>query len=678
MAIMKSKCEHFKRLCNEADTNPWGGAYKTVISKVKGKRSPPISSRTLLDEIVTDLFPQNVSTANLPTVEIGTAEVPMVSEKEVLEAADKIVGNKAPGLDSISNKALKAAVKIAPNMFAEAFTTCLKEGAFPTQWKKQKLILVPKPNKPLGEASSYRPICLLNNTGKLFERVIYNRLIRIAEKDGGLSENQFGFRKGRSTTDALVLVANTAKTALDEGKCCAVITLDVKNAFNSARWSKILESLINLGVAKYLVRIVADFLIDRTLCCESDEGMKSYQTTCGVPQGSVLGPLLWIIMYNGVLTLDLPTGVASIGFADDIGVTVVARLLEEVELYANEAVYEIKSWLENAGLQLAEHKTEVVLITKRRKCTSMKIKVGTQTIYSKPALKYLGVMIDQRLNFRLHVEGAATKAYNIGALVARMLPNIGGPRPSRRLLISRVVSSILLYAAPVWADALENTINKKKIGAAYRISVLRTCCAYRTISNEAACVIAGMIPIEILAKEIQRLYDRTYLTGESPARRRQFARAETVAEWQEKWDESEKGRWTHKIIWDIRKWIERPHGEVGFDLTQFLSGHGGYRAYLYRFGRDDSPYCPQCANIPEDAEHVFFHCPRFETQRATLEATTGEHFTPENIMELMVKAKGIWTEVEKVITAIGKKLRQEEVIRKNERERNTNVDMSAE
>ena len=353
VAIMKSKCEHFKRLCNEADTNPWGGAYKTVISKVKGKRSPPISSRTLLDEIVTDLFPQNVSTANLPTVEIDTSEVPMVSEKEVLEAADKIVGNKTPGLDSIPNKAPKTAVKRAPNMFAEAFTTCLKEGVFPTQWKKQKLILVPKPNKPLGEASSYRPICLLNNTGKLFERVIYNRLIRIAEKDGGLSENRFGFRKGRSKTDALVLVANT------------VITLDVKNAFNSARWSKIPESLINLSVAKYLVRIVADFLIDRILCCESDEGMKSYQTTCGVPQGSVLGPLLWIIMYNGVLTLDLPTGVASIGFADDIGVTVVARLLEEVELYANEAAYEIKSWLENAGIQLVEHKTEVVFITKR-------------------------------------------------------------------------------------------------------------------------------------------------------------------------------------------------------------------------------------------------------------------------------------------------------------------------
>lgn len=157
-----------------------------------------------------------------------------------------------------------------------------------------------------------------------------------------------------------------------------MITLDLKNAFNFARWSKMLESLTSLGVPKYLVRTVANFLILRFLCCESEDGIKSYRTTCGVTQGFVLGPLFWIIMYRGLVTLDLPTGVGSIGFADDIGVTGVARLLKETDLYGNEAVYKIKSWLENAGLFLAEW---------QRKCTSMKIKFGTQTIRSKVRLK---------------------------------------------------------------------------------------------------------------------------------------------------------------------------------------------------------------------------------------------------------------------------------------------------
>lgn len=101
-----------------------------------------------------------------------------------------------------------------------------------------------------------------------------------------------------------------------------MITLDVKDALNSARWRNLLEFLNSLGGLKYLVHIV------------DDEGTKSYTTTCGVPQGYILGLLLRIIMYNGVLTRNLPTGVVSIAFADDIGVTVVAHLCEEVELYA--------------------------------------------------------------------------------------------------------------------------------------------------------------------------------------------------------------------------------------------------------------------------------------------------------------------------------------------------------
>lgn len=101
------------------------------------------------------------------------------------------------------------------------------------------------------------------------------------------------------------------------------------------------------------------------------------------------------------------------------------------------------------------------------------------------------------LNFKLHVDCAATKAHNTGALIAR---------PNDRLLISRVVSSML-----------NNTINKRKIGSTSRISAPRTCCAYRTTSDQTACVIAGMIPVDILTKEGQPLYDQAYLTGETLA-----------------------------------------------------------------------------------------------------------------------------------------------------------------
>lgn len=101
-----------------------------------------------------------VSTANLLAVEIDPAEVPKINDEEVLQLAKKIVENKANSLNNIPNKALKTSVEIVPNMFAEAFTTCVRGGVFPIQWKKQRLRLVPKRNKPLGELLPYRPICL--------------------------------------------------------------------------------------------------------------------------------------------------------------------------------------------------------------------------------------------------------------------------------------------------------------------------------------------------------------------------------------------------------------------------------------------------------------------------------------------------------------------------------------
>ncbi|CAD7089303.1 unnamed protein product [Hermetia illucens] len=406
------------------------------------------------------------------------------------------------------------------------------------------------------------------------------------------------------------------------------------------------------------------FLGERILCYDSDDGPKTYTTTCGVPQGSVLGPLLWIIMYDGILKLQLPKGVTIIGFADDIGVTIVAQDIDEIEVLTNEAIFEIRSWVEEAGLTLAKDKTEVVLITKRRKQTSVKVRIGEHIIQSQPTLKYLGVMVDQRLKFKSHLENLPTKASGLATLLARMLPNIGGPRQSRRLLISRVVSSILLYAAPVWASSLKVEADRRKIAAPYRLSALRTSCAYRTTSDEAACVKAGMIPIGILVNEGRRLYDPLYEIGESYANRRQLARSDSILEWQKRWDDSLKGRWTHRIISDVSKWIKRRHGEVSYHLTQFLSGHGGYRAYLYRFGRDDSPYCPTCVMIPEDAEHVVFNCPRFVAHRAEAEINTEARLTPENVADHMLASETSWRAVEKLMKAIHNLLRREELRRK--------------
>jgi len=114
----------------------------------------------------------------------------------MLSVARNLKNRKAPGPDLIPNSAVKTPLSVHPDAVAELYNTCLLEGNFPDWWKRQKLLLLSKPGKPAGEASSYRPI------GKVFERVRATRLNAAMEDAGGLSSNQYGFRKGKSTLDA--------------------------------------------------------------------------------------------------------------------------------------------------------------------------------------------------------------------------------------------------------------------------------------------------------------------------------------------------------------------------------------------------------------------------------------------------------------------------------------------
>jgi len=163
-----------------------------------------------------------------------------------------------------------------------------------------------------------------------------------------------------------------------------------------------------------------------------------HKITCGVPQGSVLGPLLWNAMYDGVIRLVLPGRTSVIGFADDIAVAIVAKTLSEAEQLGNEAVAIIEEWLSSVGLSIAHHKTEAVLISSHQVVETASIQVGGSTIRSARAMRYLGVMIDTRLTFREHIFEAIKKAANAARALWRIMLNTRGRKQGRRLLLHLV------------------------------------------------------------------------------------------------------------------------------------------------------------------------------------------------------------------------------------------------
>lgn len=237
IAIKAAKERSWSDLIAIVDNDPWGKPYRTVMKRFR--RSNPIPGIELpgrLEWIVDALFPLSPALPRTPAVNDCVATP--FSLGEIVSAAKGLPNRKAPGPDGISNELVKAAVLSNPKRFHTTFNKCLTEGSFPAPWKIGKLVLLRKLGKPLDSPSAYRPICLLDGCGKLLEKLISSRLRGHLTGNFALTKNQYGFRRGRSTLDALDHLKSIVQAATTghvyHHKLVGMMTLDVRNAFNSA------------------------------------------------------------------------------------------------------------------------------------------------------------------------------------------------------------------------------------------------------------------------------------------------------------------------------------------------------------------------------------------------------------------------------------------------------------
>lgn len=513
-SILRAKRDCFKKYVTSLSVNDIYGRFYNVI-KDKGKRDIAVGM-VEKDGVVAANSDQAVDWIleyNFPEVQYPTdrwdrnlVNVREVTYFEILSVMSDIKNRKAPGDDGITNELCKLLFKLNPGWYVKVFNYCLNKGIFPKCWKIAKVILIPKEGRDYTSFDAYRPICLLPCLGKVFDKLICRRLVSWLEINKVLSDRQYGFRRGRSAINAVGNIRDKVLEARGKGLVTCIISLDFRNAFNSARWD-VIRNLLNLyNIPDDLKIVINDFISDRKYI-RSDGTYGNYNV--GVPQGSSLGPVLWLLYINELLELDFGADVYLQAFADDVIILLNSKVVYKFEEICKEVLEKVWCWSIRNGLNLNIDKCGFTVIGK--KVTRVPpIRLGGSSLSYTEELKYLGIILDRNLSWLPHLDYIREKVASVcGKLVRVSKATWGLSGRVLKKLYLEVIDKIMEYGSEIWF--LENSRIRLKIAQVQRIPLLSITKSYRTVSTDALCVIAGIPPAEITIMEKKRLYDfRTY------------------------------------------------------------------------------------------------------------------------------------------------------------------------
>lgn len=321
--------------------------------------------------------------------------------------------NSAPGADNIPWQIVKQFEPIIHEHIIKILEFCINKKCFPDPWKRGTIINIPKPRGDHTQPENYRPITLLPVLGKIYEKLIRNRLGIIA--NAKIPNHQFGFREGHSTIHPLVILASNVETAKQQNMKSAALFLDIEKAFDSVWHKGLLYKLHELGVPRYIIDITKNFLENRTITIKVNSYVSGEFTPMqGVPQGSPLSPLLYNIYCHDIAEniLDIDKTKYILQFADDTSLISHGKSTVEAANKLQNIIRSVEPWFYKWRLTPNPQKSQYILFNHTVHANSPHIDLFDLPIEPKPSAKYLGVEIDAKLNFNKHTKAIKTKTIN--------------------------------------------------------------------------------------------------------------------------------------------------------------------------------------------------------------------------------------------------------------------------
>jgi len=402
-------------------------------------------------------------------------ELEPITREEIFAALQQIKPKHSRGKDGLSSAFLKQVKLEIIDPLYLLFNKCIMENKWPDEFKLARVIPIYKNKGKTDQIENYRPISLLHSVSKVFERILHTRIYTHLESCLLLNENQFGFRKARSTTNAIQSITSKAQHSLAQKMKVGVCLLDISKAFDCINHDILLKKLHYYGLSKPMINLIKSYLTDRKQYMDI-EGTKSPilpQCNIGVPQGSILGPLLFIIYINDVaFTGKNSTNFHITLFADDTGTLQASETMTKLSKDLSEHLEKLNDWFRSNKLTLNAKKTELIVLG----APSEQSNIILQETRLNPveSAKYLGVQVDNRLTYNAHAMQLTRKLKKINFMFHCTKTFLN--QRARLNLFNALIKSNVEYCSTIWGNLISKN-SMKQIEIQYKQAIRSTALA---------------------------------------------------------------------------------------------------------------------------------------------------------------------------------------------------------